>query len=146
MQNRCRNNSLLSHNKIISSFAWIDWSRAFYFRMFWNNSIFFQFWWKAYTKRCTNYYLISRVKRLSSLALCGWSSAFKFSIYFKKRKNAVETNILNEKYFVKNSEPPLSIFWKSRTKNLILVKKTLIVSIFRLNHEIYHSKCSFTSI
>ena len=129
-------------------FVCLNWliTRFLFQNMFWNNNSFFQFWWKAYTKRCTNNYLISWFKRLSSLALCGWSSAFKFSIYFKKRKNAVETNILNEKYFVKNSEPPLSIFWKSRTKNLILVKKTLIVSIFRLNHEIYHSKCSFTSI
>ena len=129
-------------------FVCLNWlmTRFLFQNMFWNNNSFFQFWWKAYTKRCTNNYLISCCKRLSSLALCGWSSAFKFSIYFKKRKNAVETNILNEKYFVKNSEPPLSIFWKSRTKNLILVKKTLIVSIFRLNHEIYHSKCSFTSI
>ena len=146
MQNCCRNNSLLPHNKIISSFAWIDGPRAFYFRMFWNNISFFRFWWQAYTKRCTNNYLISRVKRLSSLTLCGWSGAFKFRIWFKIRKNAVKTNILNQKYLVKNSEPPLPFFENREQKTLILVKNTLTVSIFRLKHEIYHSKCSFKSI
>ena len=116
MQNRCRNNSLLSHSKAF--FVCLNWLiTCFLFQnMFWNNISFFRFWWKAYTKRCTNSYLISRVKRLSSVALYGWSSAFKFRIRFKKRKSAVKTNILNQKYLVKNSEPPLPFFENRQQK------------------------------
>ena len=104
------------HTAKLSSFAWIDWSRAFYFRICFGITLVFRFWWKAYTKRCTNSYLISRVKRLSSVALYGWSSAFKFRIRFKKRKSAVKTNILNQKYLVKNSEPPLPFFENRQQK------------------------------
>ena len=65
--------------------AWIYWSRAFDFRIWFGKT----FWWETYTKRCANNYVTSLVKRLSSPALCGWSSAFSFKIWFGKRKNAV---------------------------------------------------------
>ena len=125
------------HTAKLSSFTWIDWSRAFYFKICFGITLVSLDFDEKHT-----HYLISRVKRLSSVALYGWSSAFQFRIRFKKRKSALKTNILNEKYL---SASP-AFFWKSTTKALILVKKTLTVFIFRLNHEIYYSKCSFNSI
>ena len=91
--------------------------------MFWKNNNSFLFWWKTYTKRCTNNYAISRAKRLSPVAHCVWSSVFNFRIWFGKRKKVVKVNILNKKYVVKNSEPPLTFFWKLRKKPWFLGKK-----------------------
>ena len=72
------------------------------------------------------------VKRLSSLALCGWSSAFNFRYDLENGRMLWKPKVLNQKYVVQNTEPPLP-FFENREKKPDSGKKTLIVSIFRLN-------------
>ena len=84
---RCTNNSLLSRDKSFL-LSWIDWSRAFDFRICFGKTLnAFDF--DENTKRCTSSYVISRVKRLSSPALCGCSGVFNFRVWFGKWKNDV---------------------------------------------------------
>ena len=87
---RCSNNSLLSHDKKISSLLDLTGHELLVSEYVLEK----QFGWKTFTKRCTSNYLISRVKRLSCSALCGWSGAFNFKVWFGKRIMAVKTLIL----------------------------------------------------
>ena len=84
---RCKNNSLLSRDKTISSLLELIDHVLSISECFGNTCFLFS--WKTYTKRCTNNYVISCVKRLSSPALCSGSSAFNFRIWFGKRKSVV---------------------------------------------------------
>ena len=69
--------------------AWIDWSGASDFRIYFGKTLVAFYFDEKQTKHCTNDYVISRVKRLSLLQLCCCSSAFNFKIWFRKWKNAV---------------------------------------------------------
>ena len=79
--------------------AWVDWSHAFNFRMFWKNINCFQFWWKTYTKHCKSNCVISCVKRLSSPSLCSRPDAFNFRVWLGKQNMAMKIPILILLYF-----------------------------------------------
>ena len=130
MQNYWTNNSLLSHDKTVSSLLGLLINCFRFQNMFWENICSFWFWWKAKTKRCINNYVITCVKRLSSFAC--WSSAFNFRYDLENGRMPWKPKILNQKYVVQNSDPRLP-FFENREKKLDSGKKTLIVSIFRLN-------------
>ena len=66
---RCTNNSLLSRDKSFL-LSWIDWSRAFDFRICFGKTLIASDFDEKLTKRCRSNYVISRVKSLSSPVLC----------------------------------------------------------------------------
>ena len=114
-------------------FAWIDWSRAFNFRICFRKTLIPFHFEKTHTLSVAQMTVISRVKRLSSVVLCDWSSVFNFRIWLGKRKNVVKAEISNQKYVVKNSEPRLPFIENWEKSPDFGEKKTLIVSIFRLD-------------
>ena len=81
----CTDNSLLSHNKTISSLH--ELVLCFWFQnMFWKNIDCFQFWWKL---KALHKYLCNIRHQKTFFPCFLWAGAFNSTVWFGKWKNAV---------------------------------------------------------